>query len=361
MRIVSSRAHRGICFLVLCVAAQRSAAQCTPGGPPNPAAVKRAITGIVLDSANNVLENATVFILESAHNVLEHSSPRVARPTREVRTNARGIFQITDLDPGTYRLTVRRIGYDIAVQSYIVTDSGGVARFCLLPDIQSLPTMITSVSRGGITGVVGDTALALVKGAEVRVLGENMSAVSDSAGGFFFPVKPGDYTISVRKKGYGPQIVAVKVPKDSGRKIVVWLGSPPRNPNSYALAIEGMRQRILMTPSFLYHRVTSEELALSTLNIDQLVRLKAQTIVRDDCEANIVGYGFTLPLYILDKDEIAMLEVVSPRMTGAGSGQPRGVTSIGGNAPIPNQGQRGGGGSGARIPECPTIHAWMKR
>ncbi len=347
--------------LALTTAASTARGQCTPGGPPNPQAVKRAITGIVMDSAHNVLENATVFIIDSARNVLEHATPIVARPTREVRTNARGIFQITDLDPGTYRLTVRRIGYDIAIQSYIVTDSGGVARFCLLSDVQNLPAMITSVSRGGITGVVGDSTLSLVTGAEVRVLGENMSASTDSGGGFFFPVRPGDYTVSVKKKGYGPQIVAVKVPKDSGRKIVVWLGSPPRNPNSYAVAIEDMRQRILLTPSFLYHRVTSEELALSALNLDQIVRMKAQTIVRDDCEAAIAGMGFTLPLYMLDRDDIAMLEIVSPRMTGAGSGQPRGVTSINGNAPIPNQGQRSGRSSGARTPECPTIIVWTKR
>jgi hypothetical protein len=220
--------------------------------------------------------------------------------------------------------------------------------------------VITSVSRGGITGVVGDSALSLVKGAEVRVLGENMFAVSDSAGGFFFPVKPGEYTVSVKKKGYGPQVVTIKVPKDSGRKIVVWLGSPPRNPNSYAEAIEGMRMRILLTPSFLYHRVTSEELALSALNVDQIIRMKAQTVVRDDCEAAIVGLGFTLPLYMLDKDDISMLEIVSPRMTSAGSQQPRGVTSIIGNRPIPNQG-KAARGSGARMPECPMINAWMKR
>src|SRR5437870_3531798 len=79
--------------------------QCTPGGPANPPAAKRAITGIVMDSAHNVLENATVFIFDdSAHNVLEQSTIRVARPKREVRTNTRGIFQITDLEPGPYRL-----------------------------------------------------------------------------------------------------------------------------------------------------------------------------------------------------------------------------------------------------------------
>jgi hypothetical protein len=361
LQTLMTRLQLGLASLLSTALVSAALSQCTPGGPPNPPAVERAITGIVMDSAHNVLENAAVFVIDSARNVLEHATPAVARPTHEVRTNARGIFQITDLEPGTYRLTVRRIGYDIAVQSYIVTDSGGVARFCLLPDIQNLPTMITSVPRGGITGVVGDSALSLVKGAEVRVFGENKFALSDSAGGFFLAVKPGEYTVLVKKKGYGPQIVAVTVPKDSGRKIVVWLGSPPRNPNSYANEIEAMRQRILLTPSSLYHRVTSEELALSALNLDQIVRVKAQTIVRDDCEAAIAGMGFTLPLYMLDKDEISMLEVVSPRMTSAGSGQLRGVTSINGNAPIPNQGQRTARGSGARIPECPAIIVWTKR
>jgi len=345
----------------LTLAAGTARAQCTPGGPPNPAAAPRTITGIVMDSAHNVLENATVFIIDSAHNVLEHASPRVARAMREARTNAQGIFRIPDLDPGTYRLTVRRIGYEIAIQSYIVTDSGGVARFCLFPDIQSLPAIITSSARGGITGVVGDTALSLVRGADVSVFGENMHAVTDSAGGFFFPVEPGEYTISVKKKGYRPEVVAVRVPKDSGRKVVVWLGSPARNPNGYANEIEAMRVRILMTPAFLYHRVSSEELATSPLNLDQIVRLKAQTGVRDDCEASIAGMGFSLPLYMIDKDDIAMVEVVAPRMTSAGSGQERGITSINGMAPIPNQGQRTGSGTGARMPECPSINVWLKR
>lgn len=38
------------------------AAQCIPGGPANPPAIKRALVGLVLDRANRPIENATVVI-----------------------------------------------------------------------------------------------------------------------------------------------------------------------------------------------------------------------------------------------------------------------------------------------------------
>jgi hypothetical protein len=316
-----------------------------------------------MDSSHRVLENAQVFVIDSAHNMLEHSTFVVARTTRQARTNAQGVFRIVDLDPGTYRLAVRRIGYEIAIQSYVVTDSGGVARFCLFPDIESLPAIISSVSRGGITGVVGDTALALVKGADVRVLGENMMALTDSAGGFFFPAKPGAHTIAVKKKGYGPQVVGVTVPKDSGRKMVIWLGSPPRNPNAYANAIEGMRVNILMTPAFRYHRLTAEQLAESDLTLEQLVRVAGRTNVSDDCEAVIAGTTFSLPLYMLNKEDISLLEIVGAPLTRRRAVGQAGATSINGNAPIPTQG-RGTAVSavaGMHSPDCPGMTAWMKR
>jgi hypothetical protein len=322
--------------VVLSIAGPSAAlAQCTPGGPSNPPAARRAITGIVMDSAHNALENAEVL---------------VKKPKRSARTDANGIFRIADLDTGTYELTVRRIGHDVAVQSYIVTDSGGVARFCLFTEIQGLAPMVTSVFRGGISGVVGDTAHALVKNAQVRVLGENKIAYSDSGGAFFFDVKPGEYSLAVKKKGYGSQVVGVRVPKDSGRKVVIWLGSPPRNPNTLAIAIEAMRMNILMTPSFRYHRVTTEELASTDLTIEQLIRVKGRTNVRDDCEAHVAGTEFSLPIYMLNKDDISMLEIMGAPLHATRSGP----TSMNGMKDIPNQSRPG------PTPDCPSVTAWMK-
>jgi hypothetical protein len=312
-------------------------AQCTPGGPPNPPATPRTITGIVMDSAHNVLENAQVMI---------------ARPRRETRTSARGIFQLRDLDTGTYEITVRRIGHEIAVQKYIVTDSGGVARFCLFTEISALAPMITSVFRGGISGVIGDTALAMVRGAEVRVLGENKLAYSDSAGAFFFDVKPGRYTVVAKKKGYATQVIGVTVPKDSGRKVVVWLGSPARNPIAMANAIEGMRWNILMTPSFRYHRLTAEDLANNSLSLEQQIRVTGRQNVLDNCPVAIAGHGFGLPLYMIDKNDIALLEIVGAPLRQARSAP----TSINGNKGIPLQ--RSPGLAPSR--DCPGLLAFMK-
>src|SRR5687767_9744417 len=94
-----------------------AAAQCTPGGPPSPTAVRGAIVGVVMDTSHNVLENVDVFI-------------RSAR--RSAKSGPQGRFQIPDLEVGIHELTVRRIGYEIAMQKIAVTDSGGIARFCLI-------------------------------------------------------------------------------------------------------------------------------------------------------------------------------------------------------------------------------------
>jgi hypothetical protein len=323
------------------LAGGRASAQCTPGGPPNPAAVKGAIVGIVMDSAHAALDNATVLIRQ---------------PRREAQTNERGFFQLTDLEPGTYELVVRRIGYELALQQYIVTDSGGVARFCLFPDPQGLAPMITSVPRGGLSGVIGDTTYATVSGAEVRIVGGGKWTLSDSAGGFYLPVEKGTYGVLVKKAGYGDQIVSVTIPNDSGRRIAVWLGSRKRNANTLSWAIEGMRQNVMLTPAHRYHQLSAEELAKTDMNITQAVRVAGKTNVSDDCEARIAGSIFTLPLYMLNKEEIMMLEIIGAPLTRR-SGAPRGVTSINGNQNIPLQ------GLGSRLTQpwgCPGVVAWMK-
>jgi hypothetical protein len=267
--------------------------------------------------------------MDTAHNVLDNVEVFIRQPKRQARTNVRGTFALGDLEPGTYELIVRRIGYELALQKYIVTDSGGVARFCLQSEAQGLAAMITSVPRGGLSGVVGDTTYAVVPGAEVRLLGDGKWAITDSAGGFFIPVEKGIYPVMVSKKGYGPQVLSVRVPQDSGRKIAVWLGAPGRNPNTFKLHIEDMRQRILRTPAHRYRQVTSEDLASSELSLVQLVRVAGRGPADDDCEAFVAGTRMQLPLYMFDKNDIAMMEIV-------------------------------GGPIRAKAARCPQVIVWMK-
>lgn len=309
-------------------------AQCTPGGPANPPAIKRAIVGVVMDSAHNVLQGVDVIIRD---------------PRRNVKTDARGRFQILDLEPGTNELTVRRFGYEIAVQTIAVTDTGGVARFCLLSEARGLPAMITSAARGGLSGVIGDSTYAVLPGAEVRVVGEGGVALSDSAGGFYLPLKKGTYAIQVSKKGFGQQLLSVTVPADSGRQIAVWLGSKQRNANRLAMNLDAMKWRIVNARPNRFALLSSEELSRTSLDLTQSVRMAAKASVSDDCEATIDGGPWTLPLYMIDKNNIAMLEVhvnAPPRST---------VTSLNpeGTASRPSA---GGGGKAYGV----KVYAWLK-
>ena len=307
---------------VLAAFASSAAAQCTPGGPANPPPVKGRIVGLVMDSAHDPLEGASVSIKD---------------PARLARTNAIGHFRIDSVPPGTYELTVRRIGHEIAVQSYVVTDSGASARFCLIPDPRGLAPVITAVKRGGLGGLVGDSTYKMIAGAEVRAVAGGARAVTDSNGAFFLDLKPGSYPITVKKEGYGIQLLSVTVPKDSGRQIAVWLSSPPRNARRVAAAIEdSMKFRMTFKARAAHFKLlSSEDLVKSPTDILATVGSKAVTTVSPECDAIIDGGPYKVPLYTIDKAEIAAMEVyvipessrgprsMNPRGTSGGSGSAR--------------------------------------
>lgn len=283
-------------------------AQCTPGGPPSPPAVKRAMVGIVMDTAHRVLEGVDVLIRD---------------PRRNVKTDARGRFVIDDLAPGDNEMTVRKLGYEIAVQTITVTDSGGVARFCLIPETRALPAIITSAKRTGLGGVVGDSTYAVLPGAQVRVLAANANATTDSTGGFFIPLAKGVYAVQVSKKGFGTQLFSVTIPADSGREVAVWLSSPPRNKNRMAANYDDLRMRLAMRTSFNSSVLSGEDLARTSADFPQTVQQAARMPIDTDCEAIVDGGPWTLPFGLIDKNDLAFVEVYKNPPTA-----PRGVTSM---------------------------------
>jgi hypothetical protein len=288
-------------------------AQCTPGGPPNPSALRGSIVGIVMDTAHDPIEGATVFI---------------RNPNRSARTNAAGLFRIDSLLAGTYELTVRRIGHDIAVQSYTVTDTGGIARFCLIPDPRGLAPMITAVKRGGLGGVVGDSTYKTIPGVEIRAVAGGARAITDSAGGFYLPLKPGTYALMVKKEGFGSQLISVTVPSDSGRQIAIWLSSPPKNARRIAAAIEdSMKFRLMFARAASSKLLSSEDIMKNPSDILLTVQAAAVTRVSQWCEAVIDGGPYKIPLYAIDKSEIAVMEVYNGKAPrgGATSIEPRGT------------------------------------
>ena len=317
------------------VAPSTAAGQCAPGGPPNPAWEKRAIVGLVLDQNHRMLEGADVVI---------------RAPRRQVKTDAYGQFRLADLDTGTYELTVRRIGYEIALQSYQVTDSGGAARFCLVPDPRGLPAMITSATRAGLSGVIGDSTYQPLRGAEVRAVAEGQRAITDSAGGFHLALKKGTYALVVTKPGFGRQFVSVTIPADSGRQIAVWLGSPERSERRLAAAHEEMRTRMLNAVSNRFGLLSSEDLAKTEANLVGAAQAAARWRVRDDCEAVVDGGPYKLPLYMIDKQDVSLIEIYVPK-------PPRQVVGS-----IDPRGTGGGGGGGGSPPgqQCPNLYVWTK-
>ena len=324
------------------VLAGRAAAQCTPGGPANPAAVKRAIVGTVMDSAHQVLENVTVGI---------------RRPRRQAKTNSQGRFSLTDLDTGTYEITVYRIGYESAVQSYIVTDTGGVARFCLIPEPRELPALVASAKRLGLSGIVGDSNYKPLADAEVRVMSAGLHVLTDSAGAFHLPVPKGTYPVWVSKPGYARQLVSVTIPADSGREIAVWLGPPLPNANAVAARIDEMRTRILWARPNRSALVSAEQITRSGASLNGILVAQARAPVKDDCPARIDGTDFTLPLYMIDKADVLMMEIYlagTPRNTVqslSSAGTQGGKTLTPGK---PSSGPPALGG-------CGEIWVWLKR
>lgn len=318
-RLTQSTAR--IAMLVGTLAGGRAMAQqCKPGLPANPPAIRRSMVGIVLDSANRPIENANVAI---------------RKPRREARSGTNGQFTLQDLEPGIYEVAVRRLGYETTLARYLVADSGGVARFCLVPEARGLAPMITSVSRSGLAGIVGDSTYKALAGAEIRAVGENRVTETDSTGSFYLPLKPGTYAIWVIKPGFARQTLSVTIPPDSGRQVAVWLGSPPPDKNRLASNMEDMRGRLLRATPMYSALVSSETIARFSTDLAGVAQAESKGgRVTDDCEAVIDGGPLTLPLYMIDKGDVAMMEVYLPRQargtqTSIMSGATRAPTSVG--------------------------------
>src|SRR4051812_13985483 len=257
----SKRPTLGMAAFLVALVAGQAAAQCTPGGPVNPPAVRRAIVGVVLDTTHHALDNVSI---------------GVKAPRRQAKTGPDGRFQLADLDTGTYELTVHRLGYEITVASYIVSDTGGVARFCLIPEARGLAAMITSAKRGGLGGVIGDSTYKVLPGANVYAVSAGQYATTDSAGGFYMPLKPGTYAIQVSKEGFGKQVLSVTVPRDSGRQIAVWLTSPSPYAERMAASLDEMRDRLVRANSQYSSLMSSEEIAKFSTDLAGAAQTKAK-------------------------------------------------------------------------------------
>jgi hypothetical protein len=175
-------------------------------GPRKLVGVVRDTTGIPIDS-------------------VEVSIPALQR--RGV-TKLDGSFIFADIKPGKYGVRARKLGYAPQIREMVVADSGGTGAFALLPLPYVLHPVVTTVGRGGLSGVVGDTSFNALAGAMVRVIGTDAYATTDSLGQFFIPIRDGSYMVRVQQDGFAERLVSVIVPRDSGQRIRVTLAPPSR-------------------------------------------------------------------------------------------------------------------------------------
>jgi hypothetical protein len=300
------------------MAAARLSAQSTL--PPRVASQDTvALSAYVLDEEGRPLPGAEVF---------------VAGLERRVRTDSKGRFRITGVAPGSYTITVRRIGYAAREQSLrTLALSAELPEVMLMPTMSTLSPIVAVAERGGLYGIVADTGMRPVAGARVTIAGSSLGATTDSLGAFAVPLRPGSYLVYVERKPFSRQKVGVTVPPTSGREIAIWMHTMPR---AYD-AVEGaqlfdLNQRIIGSSSAstkFFSRDALLELGITSL--DGLARRWAGGGVSALCNASLAGQpNWSRPVNQLLTADVEFVEMYMSN--SAGAQKPRGRTSINGNA-----------------------------
>lgn len=249
---------------------------------------------------------------------------------RRALTDGEGKFRFDQVRPGEYDVRARKIGYAPQVVTVKVDSAGGVGVFELLQLRRALPPVIVNAARGGIGGVVGDTAFRAIPGATVRLANEGQSIDTDSSGYFHFNVGAGQYFLTVKRPGYVDKVVSVRVPPDSGRRVSIFLEERDK-----ALAarsywnVDDMAERVALrtkTNSSLYSREDLLEMGVDWISDavqSGFARVGPQAFsdhsirIDKECVAIVNGGPETTQIKNLTIDDIATVEIYPPTMVAS--------------------------------------------
>jgi carboxypeptidase family protein len=303
-----------------------------PAGP-------HTIIGFVADTLATPLDSVEVFI---------------ASLKMHATASPNGTFRFEQIKTGTYAVSARRFGYFPQVREVVVGDSGGVVTFALVPRQQSLPTVVTSAPRGGLSGVIGDSSYNILEGADVTIVGTDHHARTDSSGAFYMEVKPGRYMVHVERPGYASRLLGVTIPNDSGRRILVGLAPrtrPPLAREEAAIAELSFRLTRRSVMSKIYTREDINHMGMTELR--QIATAGAFQRVDESCQAIINGGPVTMPIWLITAADIESVEIYPPDPESRRRAFV--PTSINGNQPIRTQGA-------TRRTDCPvTVYVWLRR
>jgi hypothetical protein len=287
------------------------------------------------------------FVADNVERPLDSAEVLIESIKRSTFTRADGSFRFEDVKPGRYQVRVRKFGYYPNARTVTVGDQGGATAFWLQPrGPLTLPTVIASANRGGLSGIIGDTSFNVIAGASIEGVAVNTRTSSDSTGRFYLDLKPGKHIVRVSLPGYGSKMISVTIPRDSGREVSVWL-APGRGyvrENVAFLELEMRLNRRNPVWSTIFTREDIISSGKQTLH-ELAVAGAGRAVDQNACQAVIDGGPLTLPVWALDASEIDMVEVYTPR-------PPRQVpTSI--MRPPPRRAPAFSG--------CPQVYAWLRK
>jgi len=312
----------------------------------------RTVAGIVTDTGDVPIDSVEVVIGSYERRLFGGQGP--FQIDKRARTNAKGEFRFTGVSTVEYEVRARRLGFAPQTRKITQVSEGVALKFSMLPLVRALPTRVTSVFRGGIGGVVGDTTFQALAGAGGRFLGGDSGVEADSIGQSWLDAKPGKYMLSMAKPGYLNKTVSVTVPNESGRRVIGWL-APGRNSNREGFILDAIAHRMAVKrPSAsLFTREDIERYKVE--EVLQLAKMGSTTPVKSDCQAIVDGY-YVQFLYEIVTDDVESVEVYPTGSLPAADGRISRTTptrSI-------NSGLRQGRPS-APAAACPMVYVWMRK
>jgi carboxypeptidase family protein len=181
---------------------------------------------------------------------------------------------------------------------------------------------VASATRGGLSGVVGDTAFNIIEGATIWALASDRRAMSDSAGQFFLDLKPGRHMVRVERPGYGSKLVSVNIPRDSGRRVTVWLSPATTFERRESQALLEMSMRLTRRNPVWSKIYTREDFLKTNMQTtDRFASAGAGKRIPEYCEAIVDGY-VREPLWIIDLADVETMEVYTSRPPRGGARNP---------------------------------------
>ena len=299
-----------------CVAYSAQAQATTPAAT----AANRSLHGTIVDSNGKPIDNVSLSIL---------------KPRRQARTDKNGKFRIDSLALGAYEVSVRKVGFVVATISFTVDANDNDVQIRMEGAGYVLPSLLTTANLIGLSGAVADTTYKAMKDVKISVMGTGQSALTDSLGAFFIPLKAGQYMATIERRGYARQMRGVSISDSAGQKIAAWMIPQSRGAEiMLGVQLFDLNQKIMRSSAVSSKYFTREQLAGQGMTeLLQLGRRFANGRLTSACDVTILGSGQPFPVALSDisVNEVEFVELYLPSAALGGSAN-RGKTSVNGNA-----------------------------